>query len=598
MLFSSNGRVRAVALVFALGLAAACAASTTEPASSTPANGVAPSSSGRPVLPPKWAFGVLFGSYYDQASVLDAMERLRRDYCGDLLWVDSSWLSSSYDDAPKYITFQFDRAQFPDPKGMIDTLRRNHFHFGAWEWPYFDRSNPLYAEGASRGAFIKDASGNVVDGGGWHGVTFTGQLDFTRPDAVEWWRKLNQPLLEMGFEFFKIDTYATLPKGGVLHDGSTSDQKLRQAYHRTVYELVQSSSQGRAFILTHRQPSPENDQYPGIWTGDINSTWEGFQETMRRAAAMNTSETAAYWTADTGGYNRGNPSDELYVRWLQFGVFMPVTEFFSEKSSITRFPWKFGPAAQEAFKTYTRLRYRLLPFRYSSAQAAYHETPVRHPVRFVDGRSDEILLGGGASEILVAPIHVAGATTGEVHLPAGAAWIDYWTGTRHPGGTVPTVPAPLQVVPIFVKAGAIIPMGPEMGYVDEKPADPLTLAIYPSGNTSYTLYEDDGVSRAYMTGAFSTTGFSCDDSGGRPVITISPTKGTFTGRPSSRTYLLEVHLQPDAPATVSRDGTPLTQQTTTEELDRAAEGWIYDPAARIVRVKLRLPATSGARVTL
>ncbi|HEX6737381.1 MAG TPA: TIM-barrel domain-containing protein, partial [Vicinamibacteria bacterium] len=222
-----------------------------------------------PALPPKWAFGVLFGSYYNQALVLDAMTRLRDGgFGGDLLWVDSSWLSNEYNDAPKYINFRFDSGQFPDARGMISTLNSNHFRFGVWEWPYIDVSNSLYATGERNGYFIKNSGGDVVDGGGWHGVTFTGQIDFTNPAARNWWKTLNAPLVDMGVEFFKIDTYSTVASGGRLFDGTTSTNNLREQYHKTVYEVSQQRGGGRGFILAHRQSSPNNSRYPGLWSGD------------------------------------------------------------------------------------------------------------------------------------------------------------------------------------------------------------------------------------------------------------------------------------------------------------------------------------------
>jgi alpha-glucosidase len=541
---------------------------------------------------------VLFGSYYDQALVLDAMTRLRNGYGGDLLWVDSSWLSSEYNDAPKYINFRFDTGQFPDARGMISTLNANHFKFGVWEWPYIDVSNSLYDTGEANHYFIRNSSGDVVDGGGWHGVTFTGQIDFTNPAARAWWKTLNQPLVDMGVEFFKIDTYSTVASGGVLFDGTTSTNNLRRQYHKTVYEVSQSRSGGRGFILAHRQSSPDNDQYPGLWTGDIGSTWTGFAEAMNRASKFNTDTTTAYWTGDTGGYNGGEPSDELYIRWLQFGTFSPINEFFSQKSSKTRFPWKFGTQAQQIFKTYMRLRYRLLPFRYSNAQVAFHESPVKYPVRFVSGRTDEIIVGNGASEILVAPILTAGATSGDAHLPSGKSWIHYWTGSVHAGGSTPTVAAPLDRVPMFVKAGSIIPMGPDLEWVDQHPADPLTLDIYPSGATSYTLYEDDGVSLDYQGGAFSRTVFSCDDAGGNVAVSIAASTGTYAGKLAERTYILKVNKQATDPGSVVRDGSTMTRHGSRAEFDAAAEGWFYDSATDIVWVKFRISTGTATAVTL
>jgi alpha-glucosidase (family GH31 glycosyl hydrolase) len=551
-----------------------------------------------PVLPPKWAFGVLFASYRNQTDVLDAMQRLRKDYCGDLLWIDSSWLWGAYDRADRYICFQFDTNQFSDPKAMISTLRENHFHFGVWEWPYIDQSiTNLFEQGERNHFFITDqrgGTGKIVNGGGWHGVTFTGQIDFTNPNAADWWKQLNQPLLDMGADFFKIDTYSTVAKGGVTFDGSGSEN-LRRLYHKTYFEMTEKASGGRGFILTHRTPTPDNDQFPGMWTGDTTTSWAGFEEDMKRGAAMNTPQTAAFWTSDTGGYNRDVPNhDELYIRWLQYGTFLPVTEFFSAKNTKGRFPWLFNADAQRNFKFYTQLRYRLLPFRYSNAQGAYHENPVKYPVRFVAGTTDEIIVGNGDSELLVAPVHAAGATNRPVQLPAGASWIDYWTGNIFEGGTSPMMEAPLDQVPIFVKTGSIIPMGPEIHYVDEKPANPLTLDIYPAAKSSYTLYEDDGKSNDYQQRKFARTRFGCATVAADVVVDIGAAQGDYDGKLTNRTYVLKINQQTGTLTHVTRNGESLAKLGSRAELDSAEQGWFKDGA--IVWIKFN--TANAAKIVL
>jgi alpha-D-xyloside xylohydrolase len=553
-----------------------------------------------PVLPPKWAFGVLFASYRNQTDVLDAMQRLRKDYCGDLLWIDSSWLWGAYDRADRYICFQFDTNQFSDPKAMISTLRENHFHFGVWEWPYIDQSiTNLFEQGERNHFFITDqrgGTGKIVNGGGWHGVTFTGQIDFTNPKAADWWKQLNQPLLDMGVDFFKIDTYSTVAKGGATFDGSGSEN-LRRLYHKTYFEMTEKASGGRGFILTHRTPTPDNDQFPGMWTGDTTTSWAGFEEDMKRGAAMNTPQTAAFWTSDTGGYNRDVPNhDELYIRWLQYGTFLPVTEFFSAKNTKGRFPWLFNADAQRNFKFYTQLRYRLLPFRYSNAQRAYHEKPVKYPVRFVAGTTDEIIVGNGDSELLVAPVHAAGATNRPVQLPAGASWVNYWTGDVFDGGTSPMMEAPLDQVPIFVKAGSIIPMGPEIHYVDEKPANPLTLDIYPAAKSSYTLYEDDGKSNDYQQGKFARTRFGCAMVAADVVVDIGAAQGDYDGKLTNRTYVLKINRQTGTLTRVTRNGESLAKFGSRAELDSAEQGWFKDSA--IVWVKFNTATANAAKIVL
>jgi alpha-glucosidase (family GH31 glycosyl hydrolase) len=553
-----------------------------------------------PVLPPKWAFGVLFASYRNQADVLDAMQRLRKEYCGDLMWLDSSWLWGAYDRADRYICFEFDTNQFPDAKGMISTLRANHFHFGVWEWPYIDQSiTNLFAQGESNHYFITDhrgGLGKIVNGGGWHGVKFTGQLDFTNPKAVAWWKQLNQPLLDMGVDFFKIDTYSTVAKGGVTFDGIGSEN-LRRLYHQTYFEMTEKASGGRGFILAHRTPTPGNDQYPGMWTGDTTTSWAGFEEDMKRAAAMNTPQTAAFWTSDTGGYNRDIPNqDELYIRWLQYGTFLPITEFFSAKQTKGRFPWLFNEDAQRNFKFYTMLRYRLLPFRYSNAQIAYHEKPVKYPVRFATGTTDEIIVGNGDSELLVAPVHMQESRQRQVKFPVGGKWIDYWSGKVYDGGTASLVPAPLDQVPLFVKAGSIIPMGPEIHYVDEKPADPLTLDIYPAVKSSYTLYEDDGMSNEYKDGKFARTPFACSMLGADLVVDIGATEGDYKGKLAKRTYILKINRKASAMTRVQRNGAPLAKVTSREALNAAEQGWSDGGAT--VWVKFSTTTASPAKIVL
>ncbi len=558
-----------------------------------------------PILPPKWAFGVLFGTYFDQPKLLDAAQKLRNGYCGDLLWIDSSWLSGDYTDKGQnhYINFTFDPQQFPDPKTMIATLRENHFHFGVWQWPFIEKSiTELYAHGEQNHLFVTDqkgGTGKVVNGGGWHGVKFSGQFDFTNPAATQWYVELNKPLTDMGLDFLKIDTYSTVPKGGVTFDGSGSDL-LRLGYHKAAYEVTQGGDpRKRGFYLAHHNPTPDNNQYPGMWTGDIKTSWAGFENDMKIAAKLNTPDTAAYWCSDTGGYNGDVPpeqGDELYIRWLQYGTFCPINEFFSSKGAKGRFPWLFGPDAQRNFTFYTQLRYKLLPFRYSNAQAAYHETPVQYPVRFVDGTQDEILVGHGDSELLVAPIHAEHATSREVKFPAGDnPWIDYWTDQQlDPDTTTATADAPLDRVPLFVKAGSIIPMGPAMQYVDEKIADPLALDIHPYADSAYTLYEDDGKTTDYQLGKFSRTPITCGSSPAGCRIDIGPTTGEYIGKSAKRTYILQVH----SPHTfiVHREKAEFPQQDSREAYDAAAEGSFSD--GKIIWVKFETPTDKPVSIVI
>ncbi|HTQ31124.1 MAG TPA: TIM-barrel domain-containing protein [Opitutaceae bacterium] len=604
------------------------------------------SPNGNPILPPKWAFGVMFGCYDNRTGVLSDMSQLRNGYCGDLIWVDSSWLGSNYNGpGSEYIDFKFDPSQFgnttdPDPnnpQSMIATLHSNNFHFGVWEWPWIDKSNSLYSTGANNHYFIENSSGTVVNGGGWHGVTYTGQFDLSTTAAANWWKSLNAPLFTMGFDFLKMDTTVAIPTGGVLANGSTKNADWLGFYRKAAYEDTTTAnlSQGRGLILAHTDvtggAATNNDQYPGLWTGDTTATFSnpgsqgGFSDKdMAQAYKCNTKTTAAYWCGDTGGYNN-NSNDELYQRWLQYSAFTPLQEFFGAKGTtgsngqVGRFPWCFSATAQATFAHYEQMRYQLLPFRYSNAQACYHVTggSVLYPVWWPNAQ--QIINGQGTSEILVQPVTVAGATSVSVTFPESSSttWLDYTDylngtnlGKTHAGGSTATITAPVTEVPLFIKAGSIIPMivnydsngnAIHQDYIDQSgfQAGQLTVDIYPSGSTSYSFYEDDGISDLYYTdNEFSTTSFTSDNTSGKEVVTIGAANGSFVGQFASRTYYLKIELQSAAPAGATLNGTAIGSVSSKSALVSASSGWYYDSAAKVVWVKFSASTSAPASIAL
>ncbi|MES1164567.1 MAG: TIM-barrel domain-containing protein, partial [Verrucomicrobiota bacterium] len=344
---------------------------------------------GNPVLPPRWAFGTLWGTYGDQVNqagygkVVDDATRLRTEYEGDLLWIDSSWLWHQYvSDGSQYVCFKFDPGAFPTPATMISQLNQIHFHFGVWEWPWMGHGCNLYNGAVTNKYFVMAGTLPASTSGAWHGDSNPAAFDFTNPAAVAWWQGpgLNKDLADIGVEFFKLDTNGTQQDSPVQHGGKLFDatKNYTQGYRVAAYQMSQKAAMGlspvakavgsaRGFVFG-KAVSPGSDQYPGWWTDDTNGDWAGMATEITRASQLNTPTSAAYWGGDTGGYN-GTPPDELYIRWGEYTAFTPLSEFFAAKTGGlgNRFPWKFGTQAQQIIETYNQLRYRLLPFRYNNA---------------------------------------------------------------------------------------------------------------------------------------------------------------------------------------------------------------------------------------
>ena len=473
---------------------------------------------GNPILPPRWAFGTLWGTYADQndlakfGNITDDATNLRTNYEGDLLWIDSSWLWHDFAPAypaPEYINFTFDPNAFPDPAMMISTLNGMHFHFGVWQWPWMDHGSALFTTAVSNRYFVMNGAQPAATSGGWHGDPAPAAFDFTNTATVNWWQgpTCNLPLANMGLEFWKLDTTVQQQESPFTSGGKAADptKNYQYEYHLAAYQMsrmfalantpvAKTVGSARGMIMA-KTPAPasaavcapsvpclQNDQLPGYWTDDTQAVWGGlgFGADMSRASQLNTSNTAAYWGGDTGGYN-DTPTDELLIRWLEYSTFTPLQEYFGNKTNGfgNRYPWNFSTQAQTILETYNQLRYRLLPFRYNNAQTAYHAAPGKftYPVQWFGGAT-ALLVGDGSNTILVQPVTTQGATTANVALPAGN-WIDWWTNQSFTGAAA--VSAAIDQEPIFVKSGSILPMVGEypvptkIQWTDGQPNNPLTL---------------------------------------------------------------------------------------------------------------------------
>jgi alpha-D-xyloside xylohydrolase len=312
------------------------------------------------------------------------------------------------------------------------------------------------------------------------------------------------------------------------------------------------------FILTRSAFAGSQRYAAATWSGDVSSDWDSLRKQVPAGLNMALSGIP-WWTTDVGGFavprkwsgRDPRPEDveewrELATRWFQYATFCPLLRVHGQ------FPyremWYFG--ADENHRAYRsqlafdRLRYRMLPYTYSLAAAVTQRgaTPMRPLV--MDFREDPEVLGIGdqfllGPSLLVNPVTTRGATRRDVYLPggadgagAGAGWYDFWKGVHHPGRRRIDAPAPYESLPLYVKAGSILPMGPELSYTGEKPADPLTLWVYTGADASFDLYEDDGVSYGYEQGLASTIPLHWDEA--RRALTVGARSGSFPGMLAKR----------------------------------------------------------------
>jgi alpha-D-xyloside xylohydrolase len=481
---------------------------------------------------PKWAFGFwqCRERYSSQQQILDTVAEFRRRQIPiDLIVQD--W---QYWGPHGWGAYEWDTSKYPEPKKMIASLHEEHVKFMISAW-----SNP----GApSKAAADMKSQKYVIAGTDW--------IDQFNPAARERrWQHLNDAFFKIGTDAFWQDATEPADDGNVLagkQDFLGSGDMYRNAYplvaNQTVYEGARAANPEKRVVTLTRSAYPGQQRYAtALWTGDVAGNWETFRRQI--PAGLNVSIAGLpYWTTDCGGFFR--PRDQyqsddyadLLTRWFQFATFCPVQRIHGYQSE-TEF-WKY-PKAQATLIAYDKLRYRMLPYIYSLAWRVTHDNDTMMRPLVMDFRAD-----GVAADIadqymfgpafLVSPVMQPRAVTRELYLPNSANWINFWTGEAVAGGKRVTIESPEEQIPLFVRAGSIVPFGPEQQYVDEKTADPIELRVYRGADGGFTLYEDEGDSYRYENGDYSTIPISWNEAA--KTLTIGERAGEFAGMLKERTF--------------------------------------------------------------
>jgi alpha-glucosidase len=568
---------------------------------------------GKPIMPPKWALGFSQsrGMYTNEALARSiAAEFRKRNIPCDIIYQDIGWVEGLQD-------FDWRRDRYTDPRGMIRHLDSLGYKMIVSQDPVISqRNSKQWREADSLKYFTTDIRTGKSYDMPWPWGGNCGVVDFTKPKVADWWGAYQQKPIADGVRGFWTDmgepawsneeaTDRLFMKHYLgMHDEIHNVYGL--TWDKVVKEQFEKYNPNRRVFQMTRAAYAGLQRYTFGWSGDAgngNDVLEGWGQLANQIPLSLSAGMGGipFWATDISGYC-GDIKDhkamaELYTRWMQFGVFNPLSRAHHEGNNAAE-PWMFGEAAEAACRSAIQLKYRLFPYIYTYAREAHDKGLPLMRALFLEYPNDEQTYSENGAflfgkELLVAPVVRKGAASKQVYLPEGE-WIDFNDGkTVYEGEQTIRYKAPLSTIPIFVKKGSIIPMMPVMNYIHEQKNYPLFFEVFPAGEggeASFELYEDDGESNDYQKNVFAKTKMTCITKLKGYTVDVSAREEKGFTLPGQRNLVLKLHLD-QKPKAVTLQGkklksiSPLKLESSTAN-DYKTCNWSWDKERGVLSVKV------------
>ena len=542
---------------------------------------------GKAPIMPKWAMG--YWQSREKYNTSDEMLGVLKGFRDRKIPIDNIVLDWNHWPEDAWGSHEFDKQRFPNPKAMVDSIHAMHGRIMISVWPKFYVTTEHYKEFCQKGWIyqqsVKDSLRDWVGPGYQYGF-----YDAYDEDARKlFWKQMYEHYYPLGIDAWWMD--ASEPNVRDCTDlqyrkdlcGPTalgSSTEFFNAYALMNAEAIYNGQRSvdhnkRVFLLTRSGFAGLQRYSTATWSGDIGTRWEDMKAQI--TAGLNFAVSGIpYWTMDIGGFcvenryvegqklwNKAQIENtdykewrELNARWYQFGAFCPL--YRAHGQYPFREIWEIAPEGHPAYNSvmyYSKLRYDMMPYIYSLAGMTwFNDYTIMRPLVMdftadsnVNNVGDQFMFG---PSLMVSPVYRYGDRSREVYFPKSAGWFDFYTGKFQAGGERKMVDAPYERIPLFVRAGSIIPFGPEIQYTDEKPAEHIKLYIYQGADATFTLYEDEGVNYNYEQGKYTMIPITYMEE--QKQLVIGARMGEFDGMLKERTFEI-IKVSPDSPKAFDRN---------------------------------------------